>query len=41
MLDIVVGVEVVADEVVQTGGRGDRVGVKLRDKRTSKQLYKQ
>ena len=39
--DIVVGVKVVAAKVVQTGGCGERVGVKLRDKITSKQLYKQ
>ena len=41
LCDIVVGVEVVAAKVVQTGGRGERVGVEMRNKRTSKQLYKQ
>ena len=39
--DVVVGVEVVAAKVVQTSGRGERVGVKLRDERTSKQSYEQ
>ena len=39
--DFVVGVEVVAAKVVQTGGRGERVGVELRNKRTSKQSYEQ
>ena len=38
---VVVGVEVVAAKVVQTGGCGERVGVKLRDERTSKQSYEQ
>ena len=39
--DVVVGVKVVATKVVQTGGSGERVGVKLRNERTSKQSYKQ
>ena len=39
--DVVVGVEVVAAKVVQTGGRGERIGVEVRNERTSKQLYKQ
>ena len=37
--DVVVGVKVVAAKVAQTGGCGERVRVKLRDERTSKQLY--
>ena len=37
--DVMVGVKVDAAEVVQTGGRDERVGVELRDQRTSKQLY--
>ena len=39
--DVVVGVKVVAAKVVQTGGRGERVRVELRDERTSEQSYKQ
>ena len=39
--DVLVGFAVVTAKVVQTGGLGERVGVELRDKRTSKQSYEQ
>ena len=41
LCDVVVGVEVVAAKVVQTSGRGERFGVKLRDERMSEQPYGQ